>query len=344
MIRLHPRFQSLLLSTLLLGLILSSAALPATVSAQGGTTHLVQPGDNLYRLALEYGVTIEAIMAANDITNQHSIMAGQELVIPGATTAREAPRLTTSAGTYAVQPGDTLLGIALGHGVPLWSIIEANALVSPYLLVPGRQLSIPGQKGEVEPPAEQRVSDGDTYTVQPGDTLGAIAERTGTTTWALARINNISDPSTIYAGQILRLRGEPPKVAPAPHAGYRRVIVDLSQQYLYAYEGDSLVYSFVCSSGAAPYFTRTGDFAVQSKIPNAYGGAWNIWMPHWLGIYWAGGSENGIHALPVLPSGEVLWSGYLGTPVSYGCIVLGTQEAALLYDWVEIGTPVSIRD
>jgi hypothetical protein len=66
-------------------------------------------------------------------------------------------------------------------------------------------------------------------------------------------------------------------------------------------------------------------------------------MPHWLGIYWAGSLENGIHALPILPNGQRLWEGYLGTPVSYGCVILGTQEARTLYSWAEVGTSVIIR-
>ena len=103
------------------------------------------------------------------------------------------------------------------------------------------------------------------------------------------------------------------------------------------------MYSFVVSSGRAPTYTRTGDFRVQSKVPNAWGSTWNIWMPNWLGIYWSGGLENGIHALPVMPNGQTLWAGYLGTPVSFGCIVLGTYEAQQLYNWAEIGTPVTIR-
>jgi hypothetical protein len=66
-------------------------------------------------------------------------------------------------------------------------------------------------------------------------------------------------------------------------------------------------------------------------------------MPYWLGIYWAGSLENGIHALPILPSGQRLWQGYLGTPVSYGCVILGTIEAQTLYNWAEVGTPVVIQ-
>jgi lipoprotein-anchoring transpeptidase ErfK/SrfK len=38
-----------------------------------------------------------------------------------------------------------------------------------------------------------------------------------------------------------------------------------------------------------------------------------------------------------------LWDGYLGTPVSYGCIILGITEAQQLWDWAEIGVPVDIQ-
>jgi len=124
--------------------------------------------------------------------------------------------------------------------------------------------------------------------------------------------------------------------------GSKYILVDISEQHMYVYEGDALVYSFVSSTGINNA-TRVGTFAVQSKIPNAYGATWNIWMPDWLGIYWAGSLENGIHALPILPNGATLWEGYLGRPISYGCVVLGTYEAQLLYDWAEIGTPVEIQ-
>lgn len=136
-------------------------------------------------------------------------------------------------------------------------------------------------------------------------------------------------------------------VAPEPGAapsygGSKYILVDISEQHMYVYEGDSLVYSFVASTGMNNA-TRTGLFHVQSKIPNAWGSTWSIWMPDWLGIYWSGSLENGIHALPILPNGNTLWAGYLGRPISYGCVVLSTYDAQVLYDWAEIGTPVEIR-
>jgi lipoprotein-anchoring transpeptidase ErfK/SrfK len=132
-----------------------------------------------------------------------------------------------------------------------------------------------------------------------------------------------------------------PQSAPV-YAGSKYILVDISEQHMYVYEGDTLIYSFVASTGMNNA-TRVGTFAVQSKIANAYGSTWNIWMPSWLGIYWSGGLENGIHALPILPNGATLWAGFLGRPISYGCVVLGSYEAQLLYDWAEIGTPVEIR-
>jgi len=126
------------------------------------------------------------------------------------------------------------------------------------------------------------------------------------------------------------------------YSGSKYILVDISEQHMYVYDGDTLVYSFIASTGINNA-TRVGTFAVQSKIPNAYGATWNIWMPDWLGIYWSGSLENGIHALPILSNGATLWEGYLGRPVSYGCVVLGTYDAQVLYDWAEIGTPVEIQ-
>jgi LysM repeat protein len=321
------------------------AAPPDGRQAQGSVVHVVQPGENLFRISLRYGTTVDAIVAANRLTNRRVIHVGQRLVIPRGPGSPATPgHPATTGGTYVVQRGDTVSAIALRYGVSAWAIVQANGLSNANLIYAGQRLVIssaslragPGAGGT--PPVSAPAT-GDTYVVRRGDNLSRIARRFGTTAAALARLNGIANPSLIYAGQVLRLSGS----APAPSGGSKRIAIDLSEQHLYAYEGNRLVYSFVASTGVAPTHTRTGEFRVQSKIPKAYGSAWNIWMPHWLGIYWAGSVENGIHALPILPNGQRLWAGYLGRPVSYGCVVLGTDEAQRLYIWAEIGTPVSIR-
>lgn len=48
----------------------------------GSITHLVRPGDNLFRISLAYGISIEAIMQANNLADEGLIYTGQELLIP----------------------------------------------------------------------------------------------------------------------------------------------------------------------------------------------------------------------------------------------------------------------
>jgi hypothetical protein len=134
---------------------------------------------------------------------------------------------------------------------------------------------------------------------------------------------------------------QPQDVEPV-YSGNKYILVDISEQHMYVYEGDTVLYSFVASTGMNNA-TRVGSFSVLDKIPTAYGATWDLWMPNWLGIYWSGSLENGIHALPILSNGTQLWAGYLGTPISFGCVVLGVNESQLLYDWVDVGTPVDIQ-
>lgn len=173
-----------------------------------------------------------------------------------------------------------------------------------------------------------------TYTPTPSITPSPMPSPTPAPTETPGVIEmSIVEPSSIAVN---------PVAAVPAYSGSKYILVDISEQHMYVYENDQLLYSFVASTGINNA-TRTGLFHVQSKYPNAYGATWNIWMPNWLGIYYAGGLENGIHALPILPNGAELWAGYLGRPISYGCVVLGSYEASLLYNWAEIGTPVEIR-
>lgn len=178
-----------------------------------------------------------------------------------------------------------------------------------------------------------------TYTPLPTATLvpptQTPAEAPTSTPEAIAEAVIVDSPARAYEAS---LQVE----APVNYAGGKYILVDISEQHMYVYEGDLLVYSFIASTGMNNA-TRTGNFSVLDKIPNAYGATWNIWMPNWLGIYWAGSLQNGIHALPILPNGATLWAGFLGTPISYGCVVLGSYEAQVLYDWAEVGVPVEIQ-
>lgn len=181
-----------------------------------------------------------------------------------------------------------------------------------------------------------------TYTALPTLTSTPIDLLTETPSNTEAQIyaEIVDTSASQYAGPVI----ENPYATDSAtgYSGNKYILVDISEQHMYVYEGNTEVYSFVASTGMNNA-TRAGQFSVLDKIPNAYGATWNIWMPNWLGIYWAGSLENGIHALPILPNGATLWAGYLGVPISYGCVVLGTSESQLLFDWADVGTPVEIQ-
>ena len=122
----------------------------------------------------------------------------------------------------------------------------------------------------------------------------------------------------------------------------KRIEINISTQRFYAWQGDDLIYEFATSTGLYGRDTAPGHFQVQSKIPVAYSSVWNLTMPYWLGIYYVGNIENGIHALPIRPDGSVMWGGLLGQRASYGCVILSTQAAHLIYDWAVSGTPVDL--
>jgi len=195
-----------------------------------------------------------------------------------------------------------------------------------------------------------------TYTVRPGDTLMSVARSHGLPVWQLTEANPGIEPGELRPDQQIVIPSMD-VLFPLPLITDRRIVVDISDQHLYAYElapprvggggggGETLVYDFLCSTGIASSPTITGTFQVLSKEENAYASSWDLWMPHFIGIYRSGPDfTNGIHALPTLSSGVRLWEGTLGRPVSYGCIVIGLDDAAALYEWAELGTLVVIQE
>ena len=101
--------------------------------------------------------------------------------------------------TYVIQPGDTLSGIAQRFGTSVRTLAELNGISDPDKIYAGNTIRVPenGSSGGSAPVY---------YTIRPGDTLSGIALKYGTTVSALARLNGISDPDKIYAGDRIRIR------------------------------------------------------------------------------------------------------------------------------------------
>lgn len=158
----------------------------------GSVIHVVQAGENLFRISLRYGTTVKAIMAANNLTST-TIYVGQRLVIPGSWVPPSGPSFT-----YVVKRGDTLYAIAWRYGTTVMAIARLNGLVNPNRIYVGQRLQIPGSQ-----PAPQPPRCGVWYTVRPGDTVSALALRYGTTVWAIVSANNLANANRIYVGQRL---------------------------------------------------------------------------------------------------------------------------------------------
>lgn len=94
-------------------ILLGSGIVPAPAVAQNGgtTTHVVQPGENLFRIALQYNVTVDALMVANGLTDSSLVRAGQVLVIPAGQSLAAAPLTTAPALDPASPPDLGLIGV-----------------------------------------------------------------------------------------------------------------------------------------------------------------------------------------------------------------------------------------
>jgi murein DD-endopeptidase MepM/ murein hydrolase activator NlpD len=176
----------------------------------------VQPGDTLFSIAQRFGSSVEAIVAANDITNPSLINPGQKLIIP---TVEEVPASSTRSGSTArvhpVRPGEQLPGLAFRYGTTVWALRAENDLNQLGLLWPGLELSIPPASAEhSQTPAFPLVSvsptpllQGDTAFVEvmanddlelSGSLLGQdliFVEDEGRY-WALAGINALTAPGS----------------------------------------------------------------------------------------------------------------------------------------------------
>jgi LysM repeat protein len=114
--------------------------IPGSASASPNV-HIVQAGENLYRIALRYGTTWQELAQLNNIYDPTTLRVGQRLVLPSGTTGTQP---TPSTGrTHVIQAGDTLYGLALRYGVSAQDIAAANGLTLYSTLYVGQTLTIP---------------------------------------------------------------------------------------------------------------------------------------------------------------------------------------------------------
>ncbi|MFZ1710948.1 MAG: LysM peptidoglycan-binding domain-containing protein [Anaerolineae bacterium] len=338
------RFAQVALTLLLLlATAVPALALPSEQPVLNAI-HVVQAGETLSSIAQRYGTTVQAIMAANGLANANLVYVGQRLRIPGASAGTSAG---TTTGVYVVQPGDSLGAIAARYNTTVANLMALNGITNASRIIVGQRLRVNGSApaaGGSATTAGARV-----HVVARGDSLSAIAARYGITVSAVMAANGIRSANLIIVGQRLRIPSAGATSSSGGATTYPggsrnlRFQVSISAQRCQLYAGNTLLNTWRCSTGRQGSGTKAGTFRVQSKIRNAWGSRWQFWMPYWLGIYWAGSSENGIHGQPWYPNGGQVWAGLVGTPITFGCVMLDNTTAAQLYSLAYIGMPVVIR-
>jgi LysM repeat protein len=136
----------------------------AAANAAGTGRYTVERGDTVSAIAARYGVSQDALLAANpDIRNADLIFVGDKLNIP------------TAGRDVTVRPGDTLSGIAARNGTTVQALVQANNIDNPNLIFPGDRLRISSASSSASPPSSAGPSTAESKTTTPGaaDAAGA---------------------------------------------------------------------------------------------------------------------------------------------------------------------------
>ena len=181
----------------------ASSAHQATTNATPAGSYSVKDGDSLSAIAARYGMSYETLARLNNISNPNRIYVGQVLKLSSGSTVSNVVNHSTAsaAGSYPVKSGDSLSAIAARYGMSYETLARLNNISDPNRIYVGQTLNL-GTSGHTSHHyTASSSSNGGSYTIQAGDTLSAIAARYGMSYETLARLNNISDPNRIVAGQ-----------------------------------------------------------------------------------------------------------------------------------------------
>jgi LysM repeat protein len=361
-------------------------SLPLIASAQSEPlVHVVQRGENLYRISLQYGLSVPELAAANDIADTTRIFAGQQLVIPQGEAAVAGPSnvavevlaavpanppaspvTAETAQIHIIQPGETLREIAFSYGLTEAQVAADNGLSDPNRILYGQELlirtevavpvavSAPTTPADVAPAEEVAAAeaaapvlaeaDTRTHTVVAGEYLSLIAAQYNVTPAEITAANLLLDPNRLLVGQQLVIPSPYPvnidaatstTVTALPAVGTgREVVVDLSSSQVYAYENGLLKYRSTSSNGLPATPTVQGSFTVQRKVRTQTMSGPGYWLPNveWVVYFYQGYALHGTY-----------WHNNFGQPMSHGCVNLTNSDAQWFYDFVDIGTPITVQ-
>ena len=212
--------------------------------------------------------------------------------------------------------------------------------VDPDVAAPALANAFRQQQGTVK----LRVSHGEReHVVQSGETLSSIAYDYGFPYPYLMLTN--PGVEMLMAGDHIKIPS-PDVLIPRPVVENKRIVVSIANQTVQAFEDGQLKWDWKASTGMDSSPTSPGIFQIQTHEEMAYAANWDLYMPWFLGIYRpVPGQEfmNGFHGFPSRDRRQLLWTRDLGRRVTYGCVLLSSENAKALYDWAQEGVIVEIQ-
>lgn len=236
--------------------------------------------------------------------------------------------------TVAAQAAEEYLNMVTTEAFGAGSYLDRDATISA--LTTAVQEGLPVVEARVYHAPRQHV-------VAQGETLSSIGRDYGIPYPWIQQANPGTD--TLTVGQTLVIPSVD-EMLPLPVVEGKRVVVSLGEQRARVYENGGLKWDWPASTGIASSPTAPGVFQIQSHEPNAYASIWDLDMPSFMGIYRPVPTSdfmNGFHGFPTRGGSQLLWTGDLGHPVTFGCILLSSENAQALYHWAEDGVVVEVR-
>lgn len=271
------------------------------------------------------------INAFNAVTNQNRAWA-----IPPETWSNWLTTETAPTGLKLSMDANGLTSYLNGR------VAELNA--TEYFKVEDAVKTAQAAIAAQNPNANVRVFNKPTqYTIQAGDNIGVISWKVGIQMFRIQKANPSVNINALYPGQKITLPSKD-DLLPLPVVFNKRIVVSITKQRMWVYENGKVKWEWAASTGIPDSPTLPGIYQVQSHDGTAYAGNWNLFMPYFMSIYEAiPGFYNGIHGFPSRGGSQILWEGSLGREVTYGCILLSTTNARLLYEWAENGVVTEIQ-
>ena len=241
---------------------------------------------------------------------------------------------STSPALASILSGTSRTQASQAEHPQVWARVEIARPAQnpePTAIVADVEPTLPAPTPTLPPPTLEPTETSPTSTPEPEPT--ALPEATSTPAGSFV-MDILEDTPVPTAGPAEESPPAKPQDPPPVGNGEHWIEVNLTQQRVYAWEGDALANSFLVSTGTWAHPTVTGTFSIWNKtrIQAMSGPGYYLPdVPFVMYFY----KDYGFHG--------TYWHNNFGTPMSHGCVNLTIPDSEWLYNWASYGTTVKVH-